>query len=339
MIGRLKKPLILVLLSLSLVNVSGCSKKSYFETYIERLERLLGERIQSPTKLTSVLLPRHVVADKKPSVTSIDLLDFLALSPCELQLIVARRNSALGKVALESQNLINDVLFLNAAEQCVDRLDSNEKALREKIREAILEKKSNLSNTVARATLGGPEYREMWSRSVGDLFFDSEGIQALAYIRDKSENWLKGKYQIDGLELEGNLSILRASPLADYMGQVLRNNYYLSRLTILIGEEYRRGGFCKDGVSTEKGVILKNIVETYFAQASAKEINIATRGLSAFLVEIQKLNQLLSDVLSNEYKDFFSHQFSVVVQSKKILREHTAVLEPVIFGCPSQPSY
>ena len=77
MIGRLKKPLILVLLSLSLVNVSGCSKKSYFETYIERLERLLGERIQSPTKLTSVPLPRHVVADKKPSVTSIDLLDFL----------------------------------------------------------------------------------------------------------------------------------------------------------------------------------------------------------------------------------------------------------------------
>ena len=123
------------------------------------------------------------------------------------------------------------------------------------------------------------------------------------------------------------------------MGQVLRNNYYLSRLTILIGEEYRRGGFCKDGVSTEKGVILKNIVETYFAQASAKEINIATRGLSEFLVEIQKLNQLLSDVLSNEYKDFFSHHFSVLVQSKKILREHTAVLEPVIFGCPSQPSY
>ena len=157
----------------------------------------------------------------------------------------------------------------------------------------------------------------MWSRSVGDLFFDSEGIRALAYIRDKSENWLKGKYQIDGLELEGNLSILRASPLADYMGQVLRNNYYLSRLTILIGEEYRRGGFCKDGVSTEKGVILKNIVETYFAQASAKEINIATRGLSEFLVEIQKLNQLLSDVLSNEYKDFFSHQFSVLSSVEK----------------------
>ena len=87
------------------------------------------------------------------------------------------------------------------------------------------------------------------------------------------------------------------------MGQVLRNNYYLSRLTILIGEEYRRGGFCKDGVSTEKGVILKNIVETYFAEASSSEINIATRGLSASL-QIQKLNQLLSNVLSNEYKDF-----------------------------------
>ena len=337
MIELLKKLLIFFLLSLSLMNIFGCSKKSNFETYIERSERLLGERIQSPTSLTSAALPRHVVIDKKSSVTSIDLLDFLALSPCELQLIVARRNSSLGKVALDSQNLINDLLFLDKAERCLDRLASSDQVLREKIQKAISDKKSNLSTNIARATLGGPEYREMWSgsRSFGDLFFDSKGIHALSYIRDKSESWLEGKYQIDGLELEGNLSILRASPLAEYMGQVLRNNYYLSRLTILIKEEYRRGGFCKDGVSHRKRADFKKLVKTYFAEASSSEINIVTRGLSAFLHEIQKLNQLLSNVLSNEYKDFFSHQFSVLSSIEKILREHTAVLKPVIFGCPN----
>ena len=104
-------------------------------------------------------------------MTSIDLLDFFSLSPCELQLIIARRNSALGKVALESQNLINDVLFLDKAEQCLDRLSSKDQALREKIQKAISDKKSNLSNTVARATLGGPEYREMWITIVWRSFF------------------------------------------------------------------------------------------------------------------------------------------------------------------------
>ena len=335
----LKKFLLFFLLSIFLLNSFGCSKKSYFETYIERLEILLGARIQSPTNLISVALPRRVVTDKKSRSTSIDLLDFLALSPCELQLIIARRNSALGKVALESQKLINDLLFLNAAEQCLNRLSSNDKVLREKIREAILDKKNNLPANIARATLGGPEYREMWSRSVEDLFFDGRGILALTYIRDKSENWLEGKYHIEGSELENNLSILRASPLAEYMRHILRNNYYLSRLTILIEEEYRRGGFCREGVITEKGVILRNLVKTYFTKASSNEINIVSRGSSAFLVEIEKLNQILANVLSSEYKNFFSDQFGAVVQSKRILREHSAALEPIIFGCSSGLAY
>ena len=110
----------------------AAQKKVILKLILSVWSACLGKEFRVPQSLTSVLLPRHVVADKKPSVTSIDLLDFLALSPCELQLIVARRNSALGKVALESQNLINDVLFLNTAEQCLDRLSPNDKALREK---------------------------------------------------------------------------------------------------------------------------------------------------------------------------------------------------------------
>ena len=337
MIELLKKLFAFFLLSFFLMNIFGCSKKSNFEAYIERSERLLGKRIQSPTSLISAALPRHVVIDKKSSGTSIDLLDFFSLSPCELQLIIARQNSSLGKVALDSQKLINDLLFLDKAERCLDRLSPSDQVLREKIQKAISDKKSNLSTNIARATLGGPEYREMWSgsRSFGDLFFDSKGILALSYIRDKSESWLEGKYQVEDLELESNLSILRASPLAEYMKHILRNNYYLSRLTILIKEEYRRGGFCKDGALTEKGLILRNLVKTYFTEASSSEINIVTRGLSASLHEIQKLNQLLSNVLSNEYKEFFTDQLNSLVQSKKILREHSAALKPIIFSCPN----
>ncbi len=335
MIECSKRILMFCFFSFSLLNLTACSKKSYFDTYVERLERVLGEPIKNPGNLTPGTFPRQVVASQKNSVTSIDLLEFLSLAPCELQLIIAQRNSALGKVALGSQKLINELLFLNLAQECVDQLGPSYQALKAKIRAAILEKKRNLPTTIARATLGGPEFREMWSRSVGESFFDTKGILALNYIRKISENWLNGNYHLEGLELEENLSILRSAPLADYMRQTLRTNYYLQKLTILIEEEYLRGGFCRDGVITDKGRTLRNVVEAYFTKASSDEINIASRGSSAFLVEIKKLNRLFSNVLSEEYKDFVANQFLVLNRSKESLLEHTASLEPVVFGCTS----
>ena len=175
----------------------------------------------------------------------------------------------------------------------------------------------------------------MWSSSVVDLFFDSKGILALKHIREKSENWLEGIYHIEDLELEDNLSVLRAAPLAEYMRQLRRVNYYLQKLTVLIQEEHRRGGFCRGGVVTDKGTVLRNLVEGYFTKASSNEINIASRGLSGFLFELQELNQLLFDVLTERYKVFFADQFLVLSETKKILREHSAALEPIIFGCES----
>ena len=178
----------------------------------------------------------------------------------------------------------------------------------------------------------------MWSSSVGDLFFDSKGILALKYIRKKSKNWLEGVYDLEDLELEDNLSVLRAAPVSGYMHQLLRVNYYLQKLTALIQEEHGRGGFCRGGVVTDKGIVLRNLIEAYFTKASANEINIAHRGWSGFLFELQELNQLLSDVLTEEYKDFFADQSLVLSQSKKILREHSAALEPIVFGCGSSIS-
>ena len=302
MIRKLRELFIFCFVVFSLSNLTACSKKSYFDIYVERLESLLEETIPNPKNLSPSVLPRQIVLNQKSAELSIDLLDFLALSRCELQLVIAERNSGLGKVAVGSQQLIHELSFLNLAEECLERLNPDDKVLKEKIQEAIFEKKRYLPATIARATLGGPEFREMWSRSSGKFFFDSKGILALKYIRNKSENWLEGTYQLEDLELEDNLLILRAVPLAEYVRKTLRITYYLQKLTILIEEEHRRGGFCRNATLTDKGVILRNIVRTYFTKASLNEVNIASRGLGSFLLEIQKLDQLFLSVLSEEYK-------------------------------------
>ena len=144
MIERLKKFLIFFIFFCSLLNLSACSKTSYFDTYVGRLEHLLGENVKGAEKLVSSSLPRQVVVSQESSVASIDLLDFLALSSCKLQQIVAQRNSVLGKVAPGSQKLINELLFLNLAPECLAQLDPNDQVLKAYWRAQNISNNSNI---------------------------------------------------------------------------------------------------------------------------------------------------------------------------------------------------
>ena len=64
MIERCKK-FMFCFLSFSLLSLTACSKKSYFDIYVERLERLLGETIQKPrTPVLVFSLGRSLSAKK-----------------------------------------------------------------------------------------------------------------------------------------------------------------------------------------------------------------------------------------------------------------------------------
>ena len=76
MIERCKNIFMFCFLSFSLLSLTACSKKSYFDIYVERLERLLGETIQKPRTPVLSVFPRQVVVGQKKSVNSISLLEF-----------------------------------------------------------------------------------------------------------------------------------------------------------------------------------------------------------------------------------------------------------------------
>jgi hypothetical protein len=47
-------------------------------------------------------------------------LDFLAISGCEVQVTIGKRNSSLGRMAKESQRLLLELEYLALAPECID---------------------------------------------------------------------------------------------------------------------------------------------------------------------------------------------------------------------------
>lgn len=122
-----------LLLSTALL-LSACSFNDngtdIFDNYIYRLNNSLNVPSEH-----DVAKNTHQMADElmrypqkklltytfKPS--SINLLDFLRLSQCELQRHIGQRNSSLGRFMKPSQTLLYEYEFIVLASQCVEQLD------------------------------------------------------------------------------------------------------------------------------------------------------------------------------------------------------------------------
>ena len=113
---------------LSLLLLAGCGQSdsglAHLNEYLSRLSTVTG------TALASQALPRFDLAPPLPdkagpaSNQQIDLIDFLSLTGCSLQVNLGRRNTQLGRTASPSQRLLLDLEFLDLhlwiAEQLAD---------------------------------------------------------------------------------------------------------------------------------------------------------------------------------------------------------------------------
>ena len=111
---------------LSLLLLTGCGQSDsglvHLNEYLSRLSTVTG------TALESQALPRFDLAPPLPGKVGpttnqqIDLIDFLSLTGCSLQVNLGRRNTQLGRTASPSQRLLLDLEFLDLAPACIELL-------------------------------------------------------------------------------------------------------------------------------------------------------------------------------------------------------------------------
>ena len=103
---------------------TGCSDSdtgpAHLDEYLLRLSTVTGVQLApgAPHDANRFDLPREP-ATELPVSNQIDLIDFLSLSGCELQVNLGRRNTQLGRTASPSQRLLLDLEFMDLAPDCI----------------------------------------------------------------------------------------------------------------------------------------------------------------------------------------------------------------------------
>lgn len=326
---------------LALLTLPGCTggePDSAFELYLQRLSGALT--IAVPAVETPAITPLPAVRQLQLdiSTSAIDMLDFLALGGCELQVTIGKRNSSLGLLARDSQRLLLELEYLHLAPACIaDQRERGELALAAVLEEAWTHKRSQLPGLIFNATLGGEEYRQFWkapSRAANyPANTSSAVIVSLQAINDHTRRWLAGDFIADNLTLEllladistGDGGALRRA-LAQQAGALEAANRILALRT-------RRGPLCHPPLRPAAADTLDNVIRKFFVAGTQPRAALLNRRYHELLPPITDLERQLAQALPPAYKAWQQQRDNSLAQWALAPREHVSRLQAIRQPC------
>ncbi len=202
----------------------ACSRyaepQGIFENYLYRLANSLDVSHAENMSLGPKKLPRYPIKNQMTydiPATSINLVEFLKLSPCDLQRHVGQRNSSLGRLMKPTQKLLYERQFITLAETCLQELEST----------------SELAIVISDVLKN--KYQQ-WPMVMWNAFFSSEEV---VHLFSMSSRPLTSKeLQENPTELYASLALLERvfSQKTHINSQEIENAYSIFASTKRIGE-------------------------------------------------------------------------------------------------------
>lgn len=329
---------ILVLVSF----VTSCSPSelgaSKLDNYISRLSNaaelpipaVIGLRITKPP----VIAPPPAGED----ADTLSLIDFLALSGCELQANIAKRNTTMGRNASASQRLIFDLEFIRLAPTCIDKLRAEDEEDIVDLLEISLAKRNELLvYTVAQAILGGTEWREFWRAPelLNDYPANTSGdaAQSLWELSQRIKRFLNGNWSPADEALEPLLATLRV----DAGGQLLRaamiQEQALTQANQILTTSKEAGKYCAGERQSQTGTISKTIVAKYFAG----DVQVWSSAVSQRHYEIQAplaaIEKSLATALTDSYIAWTEERDRQLNALFSEPRQHVSIVQAALETC------
>jgi len=283
-----------------LLFLSACSNSETTASgeYLQRLQRVLDVKIdlQKPPTL-DFPSARSLKFDQVESALTIR--EFLSLRQCKLHTIIAQRNSLIGKVAVPSQLLFNDLNILKYIPACIETLRAEKQfKLADKLVTYQQLKISNIDQALWQAILGQQENASFWRIRQQPLDYPqsfnnkaAESLRALAVFIEAVQG---GDYDFDQKQsdqIEYHLQQLNFSDAGMLYRRLaeLRTNLSIANQTIAARLEKP---LCLTGLPTQKARYFKNVVNQFFIG----EVQVDAVHLG------QRYEQLLSDYLLLEQR-------------------------------------
>ncbi|MDX1635959.1 MAG: DUF3080 domain-containing protein [Marinobacter sp.] len=152
------------------------------DEYVERTARVLELEPRFSAIADAPRLPRRRERQLPVPELEIDMLDFLSLYGCDLQVVVGEKNSIMGRVMQPLNRLRYELRFIEAARECLPDIEREE--LADSVREAVDGKLESLPVVVWNATWGVEEIESLLTLAKGPLPVDAIGATAAALGKD-----------------------------------------------------------------------------------------------------------------------------------------------------------
>lgn len=319
--------------------LTACSRQPAIDVadYTGRLARSLDQSLAALSKPPPMLFPRQRLLATDFDDTTLDLIEYLRLSDCALQQVVAQRNSSLGRVALPSQSLVQDLNFLAVAQVCVELLRTRNTPLAEKLETAINIKARELPARVFQATLAGQEFRAFWESKPQVVVADAETIAALRRLNTMTRGWLAGDYAVDATGLEVALATIRQGQGG---AQLLAWQQIASELmpaTEMLKRRFEAKPLCYPDRQSAQAEIFRNVVTRYFVTGIQTEIAVLSRASFDVWQQIEALEMQLVAAQPAAYRQWRQARDTVVKQGRQSVTAHVAALNPLMQQCGFLP--
>ncbi|MDA1300287.1 MAG: DUF3080 family protein, partial [Proteobacteria bacterium] len=338
-------PVLLAVLALLLP--AGCSVENVpgqqIREYSTRLARVLDEPMPEVSVTPAPNLPRTrdlaLPGLAQGGAMTLNPLEYLRLGECELQNLIAGRNSGLGKLARPSQRLVYEVQFLALVEDCVRIVSAHEPELALMLSETADAKRRLLPGVIWQATLGGTEFRTLWQMHLPvQIPRLPSGLElTLARLAANIERWLAGDYRIDSGEIESLLDEIRRANVGGHLRQWLVVRDELVVATKLLAARTAGRPLCFPGMDRTSGEILDTVVRQRLIGVIQPQVARLNRDYHEVLPQIRRIETMLAGAEPPVYAEWRTHRDELASSSLAAIPDHIRALEPLLEQCGLLP--
>jgi hypothetical protein len=272
---------------------------------------------------------------------SIDILDLWSIRECALHVVVAQRNSSLGRVARPSTRMFYELDFLRLTPACIEHLSqTGKKELAVTLGEVQSRKQADLPAMIWQGVLGGEEYRGYWKvpQKLGDYpgaATTYAADQALEALTGDVRRWLGGDYQFDSAFVEANLQALRAGDGGALYKSAMLQAFYLGRIDTALRQRLEADPVCRS-VSDERAAILDNVVDKYFV-ATIQPWSVRIQSRAYHLDKLRELEGLLAVGEPAAFGAWRERRDHLMAEALRAPRKHVETLVPIMRQCGLLP--
>ena len=330
-----------VALTLLLGACSNNSGEAILSDYEARLSRTLNLTVPALEIPEAPRKPRAEALQLELKNTDIGTLDFLALTGCELQITIGKRNSSLGKLAAPSQRLLLDLEFLRHAPACITHLkaEADRGELVTLLEQSQTLKQQQLAQQIYNATLAGPEWHQFWKSQNIPAGYPSDTtsdqlLQALDAITEMASNWLEGNYTADNALFEAHLNTLRSGDGGVILTATQLGQKFFTRWNASLGEYAQQQG-CTPITNSTK-TILETVIAKYFAGGVQQWLAPIMSRADSIEEASNRLEALLSQASSEQYELWRNERDNYIQSTKAQTVTHVKTLKLVLEPCQTR---